>query len=642
LYEIEEHIPHVKAFPTDKKVRVVWAYGTLILNHDGESNIPLVEILLKEIKDNEILLDTSLVIKIKIAEIDIVRLGTVWCNRQRLNSKWTVFEDYKEDMEFQFDFSLNSPESIKFIDKDPKTNAQYFPFQKYNLGNLQNNYGYKYHFTNAIYTKLTTNSGTTVLIHSLEFLTSTYVPEEKTIRYRLLNEPMDMILNDYLENDTYVENNEYHMHFKQNKRLSNMMFLSYLKFNEVTRNRLSKLRTSLETGSKFPDRYPIVLPYHPTRMKITADGIWLNADTFFVLRITGCSLPSDNKIIVKQTKYNPVDKKVATTEESDETDQEGKKIPPNDDDEDKEDQNNPPKIDPAEIGIDSGSRPNPRNPSLQIISEVAILNTDDVDITYTEEVKTKDRYIYDPTTKIKPKEDLDNQDETKNSKDNDERSKIDIASAGQSSQSAQNKNITSIALINDIEQSEILTSVVEALKKMKEKQDIVDPENKAYIDDLFFLNTVCQESDTDKRPKFYDMISSDKKMKKSWCMIKKIEEGKDTLEGFRRFMLIKIVLSDGKYTYLLEIDRAKEADAYSGVIFSNGKKLDRIELQTLTNKIISNKGIYSKLNKDKKAFEEIKLPVKFQMIFEHRKIQNSMYEKMKKVMNDAYIRGAFI
>lgn len=641
LREIEEDIPHVKAFPTDKKFRVVWAYGALILNQNGESNIPLVEVLLKEILDENTLSDIPLIIKITVAEIDIVRLGTIWCNRQRLIDRWNAFHDYRENMEFRFDFVLYPPESTKFIDKNPKTNTQYFPFQKYNLGNLPKNYGYKYHFMNATYTKLTTSSGTTILIHSLECLASTYVPEEKTIRYRLLNEPISTILEDYLEDDTHVENNIYYVHLKQKKRLSNIAFLSYSKLNQITRSRLSKLRSSIERSSEYADRYPIVLPYHPTRMKIRADGIWLNEDTFFVFRITGCTLPNENKIIAKLTKYDQVDKTIVTTEELDEADEKRKNLPPDDSEKNNEHQNNLQQINPPNVGIDSGRRPNTRNPSLQIISEVAILDGEDMDIAYIEETRTKDHYIYDPATKNKPKEVPNIQEEPKKKKSDDEENQIDTISAGEPTRSKQNNNVATITLVDNIEQSEILTSVEDALRRMKIEKDIVDTKNDTYINELLFLNTACVEDSTNKRPKFLDMLDSDNLTKKSWCMVKKNADGKQNLEGFRRFMLIKIVLSDGRYTYLLEIDRVKESESYSGLIFSNEKPLSDRELKALISVIIQNNGIYSKLNKKKKIREEIKLPVNFQMLFGHQKIQDSMYEKMKKVMNDACVKGAF-
>jgi hypothetical protein len=40
-------------------------------------------------------------------------------------------------------------------------------------------------------------------------------------------------------------------------------------------------------------------------------------------------------------------------------------------------------VDPSEIDIDSSKRPNKRNQSLQIVSEVEILDEDDVEVSYT-------------------------------------------------------------------------------------------------------------------------------------------------------------------------------------------------------------------------------------------------------------------
>jgi hypothetical protein len=310
MYEIQENIPTVIALPTDKAMRVVWAYGALLHNRNDESNIPQVEVLLKEIDENDKLKEVPLVVKIEFTEIDIVRLGTIWQNRHRLNKIWESYDDYKDNMEFRFDFKLNQPDYIKFIDKNPKSNINYISIQKYYLGRIQGNKGHQYHFMNSIYTKLTTNTGTTVLVHGLEFLTSTYVPQEKNIRGKILNMPIDNILDEYVEADSFVEDDIYYMHFKENKRLANSVFLSYAKYNQTTRTRLSKLRGSLESDSNYNDRYPIVLPYHPEKMRIVVDGLWLDGETFLVLRIKGCSLPKENVLKIKKTKEETIDKTV--------------------------------------------------------------------------------------------------------------------------------------------------------------------------------------------------------------------------------------------------------------------------------------------------------------------------------------------
>lgn len=641
LYTIDENIQRVIAFPPDNKIRIVLAYGALLENHNGESNLAKVEVLLKELTGNNQLHNVPLVIEIEFTEIDIVRIGTMWRGRHRLSERWNIYQDYQENLEFRFNFALNQPDYIKYIDKNPKNNDYYFTKEVYDLNEIQSKYGLKYHFANAIYTKLTTNTETTVLIHGLEFLTSTYVPQEKNIRGKLLNKSIDSILDEYVEEDSFVEDNMYYMHFKESKKFSNNVFLSYAKYNHTTRARLSKLRGSIEFGNKeYRDRYPVVLPYHPEKMRMIVDGIWLNSETFLVLRIKGCSLPKENALNIKKTKVETIDKlatnKVETEDKSrnfneDNFSEENKN----------EEQNTSQYIDPSEIDIDSSKRPHHRNSSLAIVSEVEILDEDDVEVSYVEEVKYNNKYIYQTEYVSKKKEESDT--EKTNTSKNDQKNKVDIVSSGDQSQSDKDKSNTSFEVLSNIEKSEILVQVENALKNMKNKKETIDKNGKVYINKLSYLNESCLESDTDKRPKFYSFINPENKTEKSWSIIKNDKEKED----YRRFMLIKIELNNGQFTYLLEIDRRSAYESFSGLIFKySAKTISNNLLKNLVKEIVANKGVYSKLHeiegKNKKKRVEIDYSsVDEQKVYDHKKIDASMYKKVKRIMNEAYSENLF-
>lgn len=631
VYEIEENIPKVIAFPTDNRIRVVWAYGALLQNRNDESNIAKVEVLLKEIdKNNNLKHLPPLIIKIEFTEIDIVRQGTIWQGRHRLDGIWKYYEDYKENVEFRFNFLLNIPDYIRFKDIEQNNTIK-----KYDFGNIPNYQGRPYHFSNSIYTKLVTNAGTTVLIHGLEFLTSTYVPQEKNIRGKLLNKPIDSILDEYIEEDSFVEDDIYYMHFKENKRLSNNVFLSYAKYNQTTRIGLSKLRASLESGSKFDDRYPVVLPYHPEKMRMIVDGIWLDQERFLVLRIKGCSLPKENVLKIKKTKEEITNRTASNKveiENENESFDDGNSLKENED----EEQSSSQYVDPSEIDVDSSKRPHSRNSSLPIVSEVEILDEDDVEVSYIEEVKQKDNYVY-KTEYIPKKEDLDNEDVSKKSKNNKE-NKVDSVSSGDPSQSDKDKNTTSFEVLNNIEKSEMLVLVEKALQDMKKKKETIDIDGKVYINKLSYLNEVCLESNTDKRPKFYNFINTEIKTEKSWSMIKNDKKEED----YRRFMLVKIKLSNGRCTYLLEIDRKTGKESFSGYMFNYfNEEISEKRLKNLIRRIIQNKGAFSTLDKKLHKMINIKYPVDVQKLFTHQKIKKSMYEKVKKVIKDAYLENLF-
>ncbi len=425
------------------------------------------------------------------------------------------------------------------------------------------------------------------------------------------------------------------MHFKENKRLANNVFLSYAKYNQTTRIRLSKLRTSLESGSKFDDRYPIVLPYHPEKMRMIVDEIWLDQERFLVLRIKGCSLPKENVLKIKKIKEEQTDKTVTNkveTEGKDEDLNEGNSTKDNENGE----QNASQYVDPSDIDVDSGKRPHSRNPSLSIVSEVEILDEDDVEVSYVEEVKQKDHYVY-KTEYIPKKQDSDDEESSKNSKNNKE-NKVDSVSSGDISQSEKDKGTTSFEVLDNIEKSEILILVAKALQDMKKKKVAIDTSEKTYINQLSYLNEVCLESNTDQRPKFYNFVNTNIKTEKSWSIIKNKKKEKD----YRRFMLIKIELNNGRCAYLLEIDRRMGSESFSGYMFNyfNGETSKK-RLKNLIKKIIQNRGAFSTLDRKSHKMIDIKYPVDIQKLFTHQKIKKSMYEKIKKVIKDAYLENLF-
>lgn len=426
------------------------------------------------------------------------------------------------------------------------------------------------------------------------------------------------------------------MHFKENKKLANNVFLSYAKYNQITRSRLSKLRASLESGSNYDDRYPIVLPYHPEKMRMIVDGIWLDGETLLVLRIKGCSLPKENVLKIKKTKeettYKMAVNKVETEDES-KNHSEGNSTKENEDEEEK---NSSQYVDPSEIDIDSSKRPHHRNSSLPIVSEVEILDEDDVEVSYVEEAKQKDHYIYQTEHVPKNKEPA-NAEETEKSESN-ENNKVDTVSSGDPSSSDKDKSTTSFEVLSNIEKSEMLRLVEDALKKMKKNKEIIHDEKKVYINKLSYLNESCLESDADERPKFYTFINRKNRTEKSWSIIKNDKEKED----YRRFMLIKIELNNGKHAYLLEIDRRSDSESYSGFIFNYlDQDISKSLLKKLIKEIVKNKGKYSKRDKDAHKMIDLTYPVDVQKIYGHQKIEKSLYEKIKKVIIEAYFEGKF-
>jgi hypothetical protein len=143
-------------------------------------------------------------------------------------------------------------------------------------------------FNKTNYTKLISDDGVTVLIPSIELFVSAYTPQHKIIKQRLLQFNLDNAINEFINLDnSKVENQEYHIGLHKKMEDSNIKFLAYSKFNNISRNRISYLSSSLEFNSGdiisgYQVRYPIVLPYHPLHLSINSDGLWLNEKTFLI------------------------------------------------------------------------------------------------------------------------------------------------------------------------------------------------------------------------------------------------------------------------------------------------------------------------------------------------------------------------
>ncbi|MFA6192991.1 MAG: hypothetical protein WC665_11660 [Sulfurimonas sp.] len=612
MYDIKEKISAVDTFPDDDKIRIVYAYGALIQNINS-TKVPNVEVLLKEIVDNQTT-DNVIIIKISIAQIDIVRLFTVWKGRKRTVKYWTDFEQYKCNQKFSFDFDVCAPESIKYEDKHQDSGYPYFSPYWYELRHITKDHGYHFHFNNSRYTKLTTNDGIIVLISSFEILTSTYVPYEQHIRNQLLGFPIEKILSEYIDDkSTFIHNDEYHMQFYNNKDNANISFLSYLKFNQITKQRLTRLRSSMETGSKYSDRYPVVLPYHPKIMEIVSDGIWLDKKTFFVFRINGYSLPEEYKIIVQETENTAnIEKPIDGGQTSNW-------------------KTNPPDIDNYEIPINNIERPHNDNGAIRIMSEVIVLNREKCNIQH-----------------IVKKKEVESSNLLRRNRENE----IEGLSSGEPSGSKDSKKTGGIIIDNPakkirLKQSETIELIEKALCnivkdgiKFKESNGEL---KKLHFDNLLFVDEQCNLYQENPSSIFYNVLKHKSKNFGSWVIKKyKDETTGDYKYNYRSYMLVKIKLMDGRFAYLLEIDRRNDKEGFSGLIFNlNGSEISDISLNKLLSRIVENSGRYKRKIKNKKS-ENLDIPVNKHIVYGHEAVKNSILTKMENVIYQAYKDGIFL
>jgi len=450
---INPKISPVDDFPKDGTLRVVWAYGAVYKNI-GRTRVPEIYVMLREIEPSGQLSEKRKVFrKISVAQIDTVRYMTIWKGNRRTTKFWKSFENncYAENIQFSLDTTI--AKSINFKTKKPNVTHTYFPPYRYKIDNIDNASEY-WKFANNTFTKMETYNGITVIVPSMELLTSTYTPQEQQIRYKLIQKSLDDVLDEYIKTSS-TDGSKYEIELYDNKNESNIAFLAYAKFNLISRQRILRLYSSLAGSYPNSEKYPVVLPYHPSELVLKGDGIWLDKKTFFMFRINEYSLPTDNEI----ESYGE-DVEFETDESKRETSSHTR-VPQN--------------LENSEIPITNEHNPHSRNASQHIISEVGVLNPNNGSIKHR-------RRTLNISTNTDISIDIEN---TKN---------IDYISSAQSDETSDSKNTANIIVDQQdkshLKQSEVLRMVIEALEYIRNNIiDISDDESGLHCKNRSHLNT---------------------------------------------------------------------------------------------------------------------------------------------------------
>ena len=547
IYEIDKEIPPIATMPNDNKLRVVWAYGS-IHKYVNKSFIPDIEVGTREILPNGSLSRDQKIIKTPFTGTNIIRLMTIWRGNRRTTAIWDKFNNYKDSILFSIDAakSISKP----FLEIDALK-------EKYQLGFLSDK-KFLYHFAHSAYTELHTDNNTIVYIPSIELFTSTFVPKEASIKVDLLQENIETILSRYIQK-AKIKNGVYHIMLKEEKLVENAIFLAYAKFNSATIKRLKLLRSSLERQSDFPDRYPIVLPYHPEKMEISGNGIWINNKIFLMFRINGYSLPDEYKVMFYdlETEFNqnkPTDKEYIQ---------------------------NHIEIEEEDIPINDNETPHIKNASKHITSEVTILNKDNCNV----EHKKLKKEINDNELNIS----------------NENKENLDAISFAKPNQKTQSTNVGKIKFYtsddNQISQTNFLNKVLQSLRfHIEQKTNFSSiKNNNIYLKDIKFINQYSNFSEKNIRTTFYSTLKrKDQREIPPWIKKKKRKDGKLVFYGYRQYLLVKLILSNDKQAYLLEIDR-KDNERFLGLIFNTNGSLACKDLFKILNKIVENKGVVKKV-----------------------------------------------
>lgn len=547
-FTINEEINPIFDFPDDDKVRVVWAYGALYKN-TSRNTIPKISILLKEINDNK-LTNEHLCVKISVAQLDIVRYMSLWKGRKKLNEVWgkTKFTKYKK-LNLLLDSNTCISKSYRELLID------HFESTEYKINRITTPKEY-WCFANSKFVKFH-NKDLTIILPSFELFTSTYTPKNQKIRCSILQYNLNDVLDKYIKESFFLKN-KYYIELKKYKEMTNEYFLSFAKFNSITRNRLIKIRTGLEITSTCKERYPDILPYHPSTLEVEAEGIYLKENVFLIFRINKYSLPYDNEVnqLESNIEYNKDDSCSNNIHR--------KHL---------RELNN-------EILITSDEKPHITNARRYVNSEVAVLESS---LHNYKKKKGRD-YKKDFNIRIQTIENIDD---------------IESISSSESDSSKSSKKVGKYQVKEDnkekVAKLRKFYLIEEALKKIKDEKE------ERIILDFNYIDEGASENLSFTDCRFIDVLKKDKLSR--WCDIYTKEEQDDDIQKKsyttvflrnRRYLLIKIILMNRKFLYLFEIDNNKKS--FVGLIFKTDKTVDYEFLSNLLEQCVENKGVLNEIN----------------------------------------------
>lgn len=576
--------PKIVAFPDDEKTRVIWWYGPVIKNN-SDSNVPKVLVLTRLLDENGVLTDQNQHFNINVTELELVRIGSIWKGRERQDNLYTAIEDYRYNLEFTFDFTASEPEFISF-DASIEKGKRVIPPFRYSLGDFKDRYVSKKQFLNSTLTKLESKNDITVLIPSLELLTSAIAPEHKLLRAHLLYKSIDEICTGYM-NSGSEKDGAYIVESKNGYFRSNLTLLAYMRNNQKSRSRLSMIWTSMQAGSsKYPDRYPVILPYHPTELTLKGDGIKINDNTFLMLRVNGFSLPTDYPV------HNII---------------------------------NEPVQDPEQYMSHESQRnaPKPQTPRQK----------DDLPITGDNDSHREAGELYIRTeVKIigpEPKIELFKKQKTNNEPPKIiplEKQEIEALSSGEKNYRKGSKGIAAAKQAPAEIEEESLSNIEWAIRELNEL--VGDPNSD--VSDFVYVDNDGSENISE----IYCQITNEdfpNTQNRKWYVMQKIKRGKKNyFYIYRNFLIAKIILTNGKYVYLLEIEQ-KGGEAFSGLLFNVNAELSQRAIKDLLIAISHNEGRFRK-REDGKLIP-IDLPIKESFVFEHRENKKlSQYIDFKEIL----------
>lgn len=291
----------ISSFPEDNLVRVLYRYGGIQKNNSGISISPHIQVLLVELdKTGKLITKNFLCTYVKLNELHKANLGSVWKGQSLLSNDFNIANQIRQK-EFTLYLENSRPLNVNFdyVKKQfqkIKSNVEILNYLNYpNIEIIDENIKKKLaNFDKANYVQITSTKDIDVFISSIDVLNSLFINNIK-IKEKLISAPIINIVDEYLESYESLSSTQclYKIKIKNNKKkLSKpaIRFLAFLALNKEVQNKVSLLQYSLEETEYIPynyqniERFPIILPPQPNKLKIKTKGLWYK-EYFFVIEI---------------------------------------------------------------------------------------------------------------------------------------------------------------------------------------------------------------------------------------------------------------------------------------------------------------------------------------------------------------------
>lgn len=537
----------IDGLPNDKNQYVITNYDGILPNHSFATDIPLVKVSLGLVQGDKLIKHFASSI-IGLPELIVGRIGTIWQNQAQIEGHWTKYKGYEENISLSFDLEKTPARCIRYKKNEINGRIKLIELDDDSKDKSDNN------FYASSFTEFTSEDGVKYIVPALELFMSTYLPRNKLIRNELLLNPINTVWKNHV-NDFKCSSSLYEIYIDKQLEPETSAFLAYLVCNEHTRSVVEKIWTNIECGETSGIKDICIFPYHPKKISFQASGVWLNNGIFYIQRVYKPQAPSEIKI-------KPISKKSAS-------------VPKN-----------------ANKGnIDSNSTIN------TVLNSTVIENETKVSHQINPSGSAGMKYIVSDVSPDNSELDIEQIEELDNIIDAEnlyfkEDNEVDRASSGKLKSGEVLKNIarTHYTVEETTEKLPLIEEINIALTALMKGKNpkILDL---VYVDDYGVEHTNLVYSSFGAHHIGINDV-------KNWASGYVRGSGKRRKEsGYRKILIVKVLIQGKKPIYYLEIVRKVKSDAFYGLLFQLSANLDFNTFEKIKKVLALNKGHVDGKNK---------------------------------------------